>query len=218
MHLLIFFFGFSHAMKIDGFFVFSVVCAVYFFPWYEISKHELKLLNAVMMSAIMATLILLVWWGTDPGPEPAPLHVTQRPEVREVARDGRFVAYSDDTVLDTQTNLMWAAKDNGFNIGWYAAKSYCTSFRGGGYRDWRMPTRDELLGLYDPDSGYLFGRQSKWTVHLTDLVQLSSPSVWTSERRDADAYRINFIYGSIDSISTTGANLRLRALPVRDDK
>jgi len=34
----------------------------------------------------------------------------------ETGRDGRFIAYSNGTVLDTRTNLMWAAKDNGSNI------------------------------------------------------------------------------------------------------
>jgi len=31
----------------------------------------------------------------------------------ETARDGRFIAYDNGTVLDTKTHLMWAAKDNG---------------------------------------------------------------------------------------------------------
>lgn len=31
----------------------------------------------------------------------------------EKAKDGRFIAYDNGTVLDTKTNLMWASKDNG---------------------------------------------------------------------------------------------------------
>lgn len=38
MHLLIFFFAFSHAMKFDSFIIYAVVYAVYFFPWHEL-KH-----------------------------------------------------------------------------------------------------------------------------------------------------------------------------------
>ncbi len=34
----------------------------------------------------------------------------------EIKRDGRFIAYDNGTVLDTSTNLMWAAKDNGEDI------------------------------------------------------------------------------------------------------
>jgi hypothetical protein len=33
MHLLIFFFAFAHAIKLDNLFVYAVVYAVYFFPW-----------------------------------------------------------------------------------------------------------------------------------------------------------------------------------------
>jgi tetratricopeptide (TPR) repeat protein len=69
--------------------------------------------------------------------------------VKEIKRDGRFIAYSNGTVLDTQTNLMWAAKDNGSYINWQDAKSYCENFSGGGYTDWRMPKQNELAGLYD---------------------------------------------------------------------
>ncbi len=38
MHLLIFFFGFCHAMKIESFAVFATVYAVYFFPWRDFRR------------------------------------------------------------------------------------------------------------------------------------------------------------------------------------
>jgi len=69
--------------------------------------------------------------------------------LKEIGKDGRFIAYDDGTVLDTRTNLMWADKDNSSDINWQGAKSYCENYRGGGYSDWRMPTQDELAGLYD---------------------------------------------------------------------
>lgn len=50
-------------------------------------------------------------------------------------------------VLDTSTNLLWAARDNGFDIDWAKAKTYCENCRLGGYADWRMPTADERAGL-----------------------------------------------------------------------
>ncbi len=36
MHLLIFFFALSHALKLDSFLIYAVVYAVYFFPWGEV--------------------------------------------------------------------------------------------------------------------------------------------------------------------------------------
>jgi len=74
--------------------------------------------------------------------------------LKEIGKDGRFTAYDDGTVLDTRTGLMWAAKDNGADINWPNAKRYCENYRGGGYTDWRMPTQDELAGLYDSSKSY----------------------------------------------------------------
>ena len=70
-------------------------------------------------------------------------------DAEEIARDGRFIAYDNGTVLDTRANMMWASKDNESNINWANARSYCENYRGGGYSDWRMPTQDELAGLYN---------------------------------------------------------------------
>lgn len=39
LHLLIFFFAFAHAIQMAGFIVYSVVYAVYFFPWRLLSKE-----------------------------------------------------------------------------------------------------------------------------------------------------------------------------------
>src|SRR5271157_6045 len=87
----------------------------------------------------------------------------------ETGRDGRFITYDNGTVLDTRTNLMWAARDNGSDINWYGAKSYCENYRGGGYTDWRMPRQNELAGLYDASKS----RQTtctdfffSWTIHV----------------------------------------------------
>ena len=41
-----------------------------------------------------------------------------------IGRDGNFIAYKNGTVLDTKTNLMWAATDNGKGISWEDAKKY----------------------------------------------------------------------------------------------
>ncbi len=68
----------------------------------------------------------------------------------EITKDGRFVANGDGTVLDQKSGLMWAAQDNGEDVNRQGAERYCERYRGGGYEEWRMPTVDELAGLYDP--------------------------------------------------------------------
>jgi hypothetical protein len=92
----------------------------------------------------------------------------------EKTRDGCFIAYDNGTVLDTKTNLMWAAKDNGSDIKWQDAKFYCENYHGGGYTDWRLPTLDELEGLYDASKSRpatCYGRNS---IHVaTELIDIT---------------------------------------------
>jgi hypothetical protein len=129
----------------------------------------------------------------------------------ETGKDGRFIAHDNGTVLDTSTNLMWAAKDNGSDINWTNAKSYCRNYRGGGFTDWRMPTQADLAGLYD-DS--VKGRNG---YNLTTLITLTACCPWTSEVLRSNAIRVNFNNGGrrlTPQSTATGA----RALPVRSGK
>lgn len=103
----------------------------------------------------------------------------------EIRRDGRFISYDDGTVLDTRTKLMWAAKDNGSDINWLGAKSYCVNYRGGGYTDWRMPTQDEFAVLYDKAETNNF--VGILNVHLTELIHLTSIAPWASETSGSEA-------------------------------
>jgi hypothetical protein len=109
---------------------------------------------------------------------------------KESGRDGRFIAYDNGTVLDTRTNLMWAITDNGADINWHDAKSYCENYRGGGYTDWRMPTRDELAGLYDAAETYK--SDCGYDVHLTKFILLSCSTLWASATRGSGAARFRF--------------------------
>jgi hypothetical protein len=132
----------------------------------------------------------------------------------EIKRDGLFIAYENGTVLDTSTNLMWAAKDSGSdinwaekdswrNINWANAKSYSQNYHGGGYTDWRMPTLNELAGLYA--SG----------AH-NDKIKITG-FVWTSETRGSDAVLFSFFDGKRDW-SPQPDDYGRRALPVRSGK
>jgi len=134
----------------------------------------------------------------------------------ETTRDGRFIAYNNATVFDTKTNLMWAAKDNGSNINWENAKSYCENYRGGGYTDWRMPTLDELAGLYDSNKSYK-ATQSNYNVHLTEFIQLSACCPWASETRGSGAAFFGFD-GNGRHWFPQSYSLHDRALPVRSGK
>jgi hypothetical protein len=123
------------------------------------------------------------------------------PAAGEIRRDGRFIAYDNGTVLDTRTNLMWALKDNGSDMNWSNAKSYCDSYRGGGYSDWRMPTKDELMGLYS----------SK-----TELIKLTDSWVWAFDLGYNDLTLQFNSGGRLSSMKRGAADGRV--LPVRTQK
>jgi uncharacterized caspase-like protein len=138
---------------------------------------------------------------------------------KEIRRDGRFIAYDNGTVVDMKTNLMWAAKDNGSDINWTDAKSYCENYRGGGYTDWRMPTQNELAGLYDKGKTQQNkSNPSAPPLHLTELIDLTSFCAWGSETRGSDAARFFFTNDIKDWFHQSYAIKYLRALPVRSAK
>ncbi|MEI7638386.1 MAG: DUF1566 domain-containing protein [Syntrophus sp. (in: bacteria)] len=136
-----------------------------------------------------------------------------QPTAVETARKGRFIAYDDGTVLDTQTELMWAAKDNGSNIKWADAKSYCKNYRGGGYTDWRMPTQDELAGLYDESKS----QPCNGKCHITPLIDLTYSFLWASEKRGSEAAFFSFTFGG-RYWSHQSSDVIILVLPVRYGK
>ncbi|MCX5830006.1 MAG: tetratricopeptide repeat protein [Deltaproteobacteria bacterium] len=137
----------------------------------------------------------------------------------KTARDGHFIAYDNGTVLDTKTNLMWAAKDNGKDIIWADAKAYCENYRGGGYMDWRMPTQDELAALFDwSKNGYKEDCCAQCgNIKTTDLIHLSCSYPWASETRGSEASYFCFATGQRPWVRQSAIN-GLRALPVRSGK
>ena len=112
---------------------------------------------------------------------------------------------------------MWAAKDNGSNINWQGAKSYCENYSGGGYSDWRMPTREELAGLYDAGKTQRNEANPQSALHLTELIALTSCCPWASETSGSQAAGFRFVdgwrYWGYQSFVGDG-----RALPVRSVK
>ncbi len=135
---------------------------------------------------------------------------------KEIGRDGRFVAYSKGIVIDTQTGLMWAARDNGSNITWSEAKKYCENYMVAGYTDWRMPTLEELKGLYehvDTDLN-LLKRGVVRNYNINKFFSITCCCTWSSEKRDSKAVYFDFVFGEQHWGRQSRSGTR-RALPVR---
>jgi hypothetical protein len=166
---------------------------------------------------------------------PAPKQAAQAPPAdktpKETGKDGRFISYDNGTVLDTKSNLMWSASDNGSAVSWPGAKTYAGNYRGGGYSDWRLPTLAELSGLYDKDKSRKtfcasavdeFGAAAD-EIHVTDFMHLTCTRLWTSQERSEKPSSVAlFDFHSGKDVSRSGAqdftDTASRVLVVRESK
>lgn len=91
-----------------------------------------------------------------------------------------FFDLGGGVLKDSQTGLKWTQSDNGSNINWYGARNYCANLNGG----WRLPSTDELQGIYDPSGlmssncGTYQGRSL--TCKVSPLFRLSSAAFWSN--------------------------------------
>ena len=102
-----------------------------------------------------------------------------------IQRDGIYVAYANGIVKDTNTGLEWKVGPNK-HTNWNEARSWVQSLNldGGG---WRMPTIDELEGLYKKGSG---------SRNMTSLLKTTGWYVWSGETEgSSDARDFTFNLG-----------------------
>lgn len=106
---------------------------------------------------------------------------------------------------DPSTGLMWAAKDNGYNITWGDAIKYCQNLRSAGYSDWRLPSIDELENIYD-GSGFnaphsegsmlvLAGRPKGGLLFTGNLAWSSNRVLDDRGHRTGYAWQFDFPHG-----------------------
>ncbi len=115
-----------------------------------------------------------------------------------------FTVSGPDIVTDIDTNLMWAARDNGQNITWQEAVDYCEQYSGGGYNDWRMPTQVELAALF------LSGIKKNG-----EFISVSGERIWAQETDDSKGGFCHFKREGC-GWGEKLMSITLRALPVRD--
>jgi hypothetical protein len=90
---------------------------------------------------------------------------------------------------DPATGLAWTTEDNGSDVNWSQATTYCSNQRLGGYSDWRLPTIDELQGIYDASA--IVG-----DYHVKGNLKLSGNYQWSSTQKNAgQAWFYVFIKG-----------------------
>jgi hypothetical protein len=158
--------------------------------------------------AVLAVSLLTLVSSAVPVPE-------DPPNTNEQA--DRFVDNGDGTVTDTKNKLMWAAKSSSTEMRSDVAEYYCGSFRAAGRSDWRMPTIEELKGLYDVSYSRVTDCYDKSPIHITPLISLSCTHVWAATERGSHIARFFFFNYGYQSDPRGPTSLAV-ALPVRKTK
>lgn len=91
-------------------------------------------------------------------------------------------AYSDDVFELPAAHLMVQLEDLGC-VNWNSAYSMCNSSTVAGYNDWRLPTKDELMTLYN---------------NRDEIGGFTTNDYWTSYHEDGYYCSIDFSNGTID--------------------
>jgi len=134
----------------------------------------------------------------------------------------RFTDNGDGTITDNKLGLMWAKTDNQNDIGWEQAEAwtkrkYARSIKSK-YKDWRLPTIEELSSLYTISTIYKgYTADCGMVVKIVPQIKISCILLWSSETALGEHLAFNFNIG--DSFTIPAYDIGgCRALPVRSLK
>ncbi len=101
-------------------------------------------------------------------------------------------SYDNNMILDKQTRLMWASEDNGKPINWKTAEYWCKNYRGGGYKNWRMPKPEELKELcrhMGKLKKYLKIRHKNlWVAAMCKFISMENSRCFTTGAQYSEAH------------------------------
>ncbi len=119
-----------------------------------------------------------------------------------------FSAASSDTWTDTSTKLIWTAADNGSGLSWSQAQRYCRDLNLSGSKNWKLPSIEELQGVFDSASSQN-GYHIKGPIRLTGWQWSATPGLQAGE-----GWAFDFGDGGRASVAAGDSGLN-RALCVR---
>lgn len=114
-----------------------------------------------------------------------------------------------ETWIDPATHLMWKAADNGSGLSWLQAQRYCRDLRMAGFKDWTLPSIDQLQGIVasaDPRATY----RVRGPLKLSGWEWSSTPG-----KQAGEGWALDFGDGARASVAAGDSGLN-RALCVRE--
>lgn len=116
--------------------------------------------------------------GGDPGPWVN--WVMPNPVAASLPNKADYIVdMTKDIVTDNVTNLVWQRTYSAMKITWAQAKTYCANLDHGGYTDWRLPWRIELVSLIDYTKSFP-------AIDGAAFVNTPSDGFWTASNYPAD--------------------------------
>jgi Protein of unknown function (DUF1566) len=124
-------------------------------------------------------------------------------DTSKIKTSGRFIDNGDNTVADIKTGLTWVKDHDEINdkfakrMTWNEAIEACKNLEYAGHKDWRLPTREELLTIvdltkHDPaadpifktnaDAWYLTSTPCAWFSGLAWIVNFNDGYVSNSNK------------------------------------
>lgn len=107
----------------------------------------------------------------------------------------RFIDNKDGIVIDIQTGLMWERSPHERRYIWEDAQKYCKRLSLGGYADWRLPSKEELLSIVD---------ENRKDLTIDPIFRCFSASYWSSTTGGDNmsiVWPVNFYNGHVYSIN-----------------
>ena len=110
--------------------------------------------------------------------------------------------------IDPDTHLMWTAADNGSGVSLSQAARYCRSLPLAGFKDWTLPSIDDLQGIVG-------NAESQGTYRVKGPIKLTGWQ-WSSTpgKQAGEGWALDFGDGGRASVAAGDSGLN-RALCVR---
>jgi hypothetical protein len=119
----------------------------------------------------------------------------------KATKGGNCYVWTDDTVKDYKTGLVWQRGTAEQRYKWADAASYCSGLNLGGFSSgWRLPSLDELMGIVDKS------RSGSPYIDTDAFPNTSSSWYWTSTPFAGDsgyAWYVSFDNGYSGYFDTT---------------
>jgi Protein of unknown function (DUF1566) len=115
---------------------------------------------------------------------------------------------SQQVWFDQQTRLMWTAADSGSGLSLSQAKRYCQESSVAGFKDWTLPSIDDLQGVFGgPENPR--GHHIRGPMKLTGWQWSATPG-----KQDGEGWVLDFGDGGRASVAAGDSGLN-RALCIR---